>query len=713
MPYVAAMHGDIFYPTFLLRMMMATDAAMTWGFAIHIFLAGLFAFGFFRAIGYGFYGSLIGGIAYMMGGQLASLVSPGHDGKLFVSALFPLALWMLYLGFRKGKTWSWGVFALAIGLAVLSPHPQLLQYTLLACGAYSLYLAFSRVDGNKLERTTSLRRLGAALGSVVIGAAMGAIQYLPVRAYVPWSPRAGGLPGYEVATSYAWPPEELINTYLPQFSGMLDNYWGQNRIHLHSEYVGVVILMLMGAAFIKLRSDNRKGHLYFWISALVIALLWALGGHTPFYHIPYALVPGTKFFRAPATIFFVGAFAISFLVCAGTEKLLARRVGQKYFIGWAIAAFVVALLATVGGLTGFAHSITTDREFDRIAANAGQVVAGAWRSFTFVAFTAVLALLFIRDRIDAKKFAPALAGLAALDLWTIMRFYWIFSAPASQLFAGDMITSALNKEPQPTRVLAIFMNAPRDPFLSGDALMSHDIRQVMGYHGNQLARYDQLLGGRPEYNQLVNPNVWRLLNVKYLLADVPELGFIANIQRVAGPVKNAAGTDEYLFRLPGENPYAWVAPVIVKAADSVVLPTLLDPRFDPGRAAIFDTASRVQGVPALRQLPPPLPIQARVTHYEPGKADIELSAPAPQGSALLVSENYYPGWKATVDGRPALTDRADFTLIGIQLPAGARKISLTFDSPEYHTGKTITLAALLAAFVVLAAGVVIERRKVA
>src|SRR6266550_2377460 len=150
LPYVAAMHGDIFYPTFLLRMVMPTDAAMTWGFAIHLFLAGLFAFGFFRTVGYGFYGSLIGGIAYMMGGQLASLVSPGHDGKLFVSALFPLALWMLYLGFRRGKAWAWGVFALTIGLDVLSPHPQLLQYTLLACGAYSLYLAFSRIDGNQL-----------------------------------------------------------------------------------------------------------------------------------------------------------------------------------------------------------------------------------------------------------------------------------------------------------------------------------------------------------------------------------------------------------------------------------------------------------------------------------------------------------------------------------------------------------------------------------
>src|SRR5512132_2413314 len=54
MPYVAAMHGDIFYPTFLLRMLMPTDAAMTWGFIIHVFLAGLFTFGFLRALGYSF-----------------------------------------------------------------------------------------------------------------------------------------------------------------------------------------------------------------------------------------------------------------------------------------------------------------------------------------------------------------------------------------------------------------------------------------------------------------------------------------------------------------------------------------------------------------------------------------------------------------------------------------------------------------------------------
>src|SRR6185436_7665801 len=240
MPYVAAMHGDIFYPTFLLRMIMPTDAAMTWGFIIHVFLAGLFTYGFLRAIGYGFYGSLVGGLAYMMSGQIASYVSPGHDGKLFVSALFPLALWMLYRAFRGGKNWAWGAFALIVGLCVLSPHPQLLQYLLLTCGAYSLFLAFTTLDGIKLPRQTAILRLGLALLSVIVGLAIGAVQYLPVREYVKWSPRAGGLPDYRTATSYAWPPEELLNSYLPQFSGILDNYWGRNGIHLHSDYVGVI-----------------------------------------------------------------------------------------------------------------------------------------------------------------------------------------------------------------------------------------------------------------------------------------------------------------------------------------------------------------------------------------------------------------------------------------------------------------------------------------
>jgi hypothetical protein len=723
MPYVAAMHGDIFYPTFLLRMFLPTDVAMTWGYIIHFFLAGLFTYGFLRAIGYGFYGSLVGGIAYMMSGQIASYVSPGHDGKLFVSALFPLALWMLHRGIREGKRWGWGAFALVIGLCTLAPHPQLLQYTLLACGTYALFLAFSSVDGVLLPRATAVKRLGVALISVIVGLAMGAVQFLPVREYVSWSPRAGGLPGYETATSYAWPPEELFNAYLPQFSGMLDNYWGRNIIHLHSDYAGAIVLVLAGAAFIGLRSDSHRKQILFWAVTLLVTVLWSLGSATPFYHIPYALVPGTKFFRAPATIFFVGTLAIAVLACAGAERLLQGRVTQRYLWGWLIAAGVVALLASTGALTSVAETFAGDREIDAVHANNGALVAGAWRSFAFVALLVGLALATFRGQITTRTSAWVLAALMAVDLWTVERVYWMFSPPASVIYASDPIVDILRSEPQPVRVLAFLAQrgSPPDPFVTGDALMIYRIRNVRGYHGNQLGRYEAARGGpnndltgtNSGDNRLFSPNVMALTNTKYLLTNIPEFPFLPNVERVKGPVRNAAGDTVYLYRVNADNPYAWLTPVAVKAPDDQTLATILNPRFNVKLAALFDTSAKVRVSEAVQSLPSALPITASVSHYEAGKVHLDLSAPAPQGSSLVVSENYYPGWQASVDGKPAPIGRADYTLIGVELPAGARSVDLTFTSPTYERGKVITWLAIALGFLMLASGILLDRRRVA
>ena len=723
MPYIAAMHGDIFYPTFLLRMIMPTDVAMTWGFIIHIFLAGLFTYVFLRGIGYGFYGSLIGGLAYMMSGQIASSVSPGHDGKLFVSALFPLALWMLYRGIRQGRNWSWGAFALIVGLSVLSPHPQLLQYMLLTCGAYSLFLALATLEDGKLDRRLAAQRLGAALVAVVVGLAIGAVQYLPVREYVKWSPRAGGLANYQTATSYAWPPEELLNAYLPQFSGILENYWGRNGIHLHSEYVGVVVLILAGAAFLGLRADPRRKQIIFWSAALLISLLWSLGSATPFYRIPYAIVPGTRYFRAPATIFFVGTLAISLLACVGAERFLQRKVTRKYVWGWLIGGAVIAIMASLGVLTSIGESFADQRAIDQVQANRGAVFLGAWRSFAFVLITAGVWLGLTSNRVTGRVAAWALVVALVVDLWSVERIYWMFSPPAATIYASDPVIDLLKKEPQPVRVLPFQVKPTQnpDPFLGGDALMVHRIRNVLGYHGNQLGRYyaaageatNDLTGRNSGDMRLLSPNVLALTNTRYLLTNIPELPFIGNTTMASGPVVNASGDTVYLYRLNEENPYSWVAPVAVKAPDEQVLATLLNPRFDVKRAALFDTSARVAVAGAVQSLPAPLQISTRVSRYGPGSVQIDLSAPAPAGSALVVSENYYPGWLASVDGKPANIGRADYTLIGVELPQGARHVDLTFTSPAYQTGKTVTWVAIVLGLLMLGAGAWRDRRRLA
>jgi hypothetical protein len=128
---------------------------------------------------------------------------------------------------------------------------------------------------------------------------------------------------------------------------------------------------------------------------------------------------------------------------------------------------------------------------------------------------------------------------------------------------------------------------------------------------------------------------------------------------------------------------------------------------------LFDTSAAVAGVANVTALPEPLAVAASVSRYAPGSVAIRLAAPAPRGSALIVSENYFPGWEATVNGKPAVVGRADFTLIGVQLPEGATDIDLSFTSPAYQKGKLITLIALAVAVLLIGAGVVAERKNVA
>ena len=710
LPFVAAMHGDIFYPTFWLRLLLGTDAGMTWGFISHLWLAGFGTFLFLRTSGLGFAPALVGALAYQLGGPIAGYASPGHDGKLFVSALLPFTLILLTMGMRDGKRWAWGLLSIVIGLAVLSPHPQLLQYHLLVAGAWALMLAFGTPT---LDRSTAFKRLGLALGAVVLGLAIGTIQYLPLSEYTAWSPRAGGR-DYAYATSYSWPFEELINTYLPQFSGILSKYWGRNGIHLHSEYLGAAVLLLAPLAF-GAGGEARRGFRRFWMWTGIVALLWALGSSTPFFQLVYAVVPGTKFFRAPSTMMFVFAFAVAMLAALGTERLLAGRVSPKYAVAWIVGAAAVALLATAGGFTGLARGLAEPQYLDYVDANAPSVTMGAWRSFVFVALAGGLIIALARGLLSAAQAAILLPLIVAADLWTVEKQYWMFSPPASKLYASDAAITYLKKLKEPTRVAVFAVGggqgnpvAPHDPELMGDGLMVHGIRSVTGYHGNELGRYQRLGKFEEGYSARLNPSFWQLMNVNYFLTNTDTLP-IDGAERVAGPIVNAAGTRVSLFKLAGDHPFAWVVPAIAKYPDDVVLQAESTPNFGTYQVAIVDTAAALQA-PPLTALPAALALTTSTTDYRPGHFTVKLSAPAPAGSALVASENYYPGWTATVDGKSANVYRTDYVLMGVPLPSGATTVEFTFDNATYPKGRAITYAAFILSMLLVAAGWAADRR---
>jgi hypothetical protein len=451
----------------------------------------------------------------------------------------------------------------------------------------------------------------------------------------------------------------------------------------------------------------------------VVAVLWALGGYTPFYHIVYALVPGTKYFRAPSTMLMVVSIATSVLAALGTERILAGERSRRFFLGWIIGAAVVALLATVGVFTSLAQSIASgfaDGQLDDvIAANQPDVALGAWRSFLFVGLAAGAVLLARRGRLPRAALGWALAAVVAIDLWSVERLYWLFSPPARVLYASDAASTWLQRAETGRVVVLPQRDLPglfgRDPNYSGDGLMVHRIRLAMGYHGNEIGRYQSLASGQTpgNYSNVLNPGFMRLANIRYLYtnAEVDE----PSLQKVLGPVRNSAGSTVYLYRLPGDNPPAWIAPAMAKAGDEATQGTILDPRFDPLRVAVIDSAAPIE-VPALKALPAPLGITPKVTRYDPGHIALEWSPAAPAGSALVVSENYFPGWTATVNGaQSAPVVRADFTFIGVPLPAGATTVRLDFHDTAYQRGKVVSILAGLLALALVAAGILFERRR--
>ena len=712
-PFIAAQHGDIFYPTFLLRAFLPADVTLTWSFGLHFFLCGLFTYGLMRALKFGFFPSLLAGLAYMLSGQITSLVSPGHDGKVYVSTIAPLILWMILIGMRDGRVWAWGMVALATGLSILSPHFQMTYYLGLLAIGFTFFLAFHRGEW-QLEPKVRLTRLAFAAGAAALGFLIASIHFLPFFDYIPFSPRAEGGRGYEYATSYSMPPEELFNVYLPQFSGMLDAYWGRTFFKLHGEYLGAAVLVLAGLAF---ANAARRRLMWFWIGAAIVTLLVAFGGYTPFYRLVYEL-PMMSVVRAPNMSFFVATLAVAGLTAIGVERLLAGEVSRRYLIGWAGAAAAIALLATVGGLTGLAAVLAGPERIDAAEANRTAMVLGAWRSFLFVALTVGAIWAYQLGRVPARAIGWVIAAIIAIDLWSVNRTFFRFMPPASELYGSDQAIEYLKARSDSGRTVALplaDLEARGDAVLGGDALMVHEVRTVTGHQGNELQRWVDLAGAKSPAppNNVFHPQFRKLANVKYLLtnADLPESAIpgVRLIKRV-GPVRNAAGNPSYVYELDEANPPAWVAPVIVEAPADAIGGTVTDPRFDVTRAALFDSTDAVTGVQP-EALPEPVGIRATVSRPAPNRISVALDQPAPEGSALIVSENYYPGWRAEVDGKATPAARAQYTLIGVPLPEGARAIELTFIDPAFARGKLLSLVALTLTALLIIGGIVLDRRR--
>jgi hypothetical protein len=689
MPFLAnTANGDTFYPpTVALRLLLPVDVGITLGFMLHIVLAGLFMFLFLRALRLDWGAAFIGGAAYMFGGQVVSMVSPGHDGKLFVTALLPLALLFLYQGVTRNDWRRYLLFGVVIGLSLLSPQQQMTYYSLMACGFFWAYLVF-------LHEPQTFKALWWRSGLLFVGAlalafAIDAIQLLPFLEYIPFSPRGAAgrsSTGWEYATLFSMPPEEILNIVWPKFSGALETYWGRNSIKLHSECIGAATLLL---ATFGLRLEGRRRLAWFFVFLAAYGTLFAFGGHTPFYRIPYYLLPGIKMTRAAGMIFFLTSFSVAVLAAFGAQALMAGQGGSKTpLVAWPVGLAGGALLAIAGGWEAIMRGLADPGRASLVAVNYPAFTLDTVRAFAVALATAALCYQLMRGKLRADQWAPLMALLVLLDLWSVERRFIQFRPPAAQSYAADDVVRTLKVD---TSLYRLVPAAGQGEGLVDNYWMVHRIRSTNGYQGVELHRYDELLGGKNDWRNLGNPVVWRLLAVKYLAVDQP-ISRPTLVPATTNPVRDYRGRDVFLYRIEGAEPYAFLVPEAVKVPDEQALATVTDPRFDPRRILVVPPDAPA-GLSQLAALPEAIATPVEITEVRAGAYRFALSQPLARAAYLFVSENYYPAWRARVDGKDFPVLRAQYALMAVPLPAGARAVELEFWSRRYQQGKLVTFLA--------------------
>jgi hypothetical protein len=681
LPFVDALHGDIFYPTTILKFLFPLHRGIGIVLVLHVYLAGVFMYACLRGEGLSKAAAWFGGLAYMAGPYFVSLFLAGHDAKIYVTTLFPLAFLLLRRAERDATLRAYAAFGLVVGLLILTSHIQMAYFALWALGLQFL----THLYAVRAERGRAARAALLFAGALLLGVAVGAVQLYPSYVYTSrFGPRAGGL-GYATSTSWSLHPEEIVSLWVPEFVAYLDGYWGRNPFKLNCESPGVIPVLLALVFLLFAKGERRR----FFGFLLVGALVYALGANTPVFRLFYAVLPGVKLFRAPSIIAFLAHFTVAFLAAHALERWAVRRAAapveakRALLLLGALAAALVVLLALGGGLLGAWRALDpalTPEKTRAFFANVSNLRTGALLGLGAIALVAWATRAALAGRLAAPTAAILLGAATLLLDWRVDRDF-IRAEPLERYIHSDPAIEFLRARPGgPFRVLSATGRYP------ANYLPIFEIESPQGFHDNRVRTFDELI--MKDQSVLGRPAFMDLLNVRYVVAEGPFGGL---------PVVFRDGAVHVL-----ENPTVLPRASLHRRAEVVAneeaLARMKAPGWDPRAGVLLEQDPGVALDPAADAADD----RVEIARYTPNRITISVTAAAP--ALLLVTNNYLPYWRASVDGAGAPLLRADYTFQAVPVPAGTHEVALTFRSPPFARALGATALGLAAVGLALAFG---------
>ncbi|MGC8880400.1 MAG: YfhO family protein, partial [Anaerolineae bacterium] len=562
-------------------------------------------------------------------------------------------------GSRRGPLLLAGV---AWGIALLAGHPQsamLVGYT------FTFYLAFIALacsryrGGNRALRHDALRVAAAWAFVMIAGLGLTAVAWLPAWEYMRLSVRssgvydrmAGGFPFYDVL--------QLL------FPGSVSHY--------SPLYVG--ILPLLFAIWGVLSAHAYRRETVFWGVLALGALLLSFGGETFLYTPFYLFVPGFGIFRGQERLAFVFSLALAVLAGYGFAQYAqcgkhenASRARFAAMVRWLLVGGIALVLLFFIG-----HNATGWQDEHPFRALLAQSV---WLVILLGLASGLLHLYAASQPSRAVLGGIGLGALIVLDLFTANWQINVHPSPPEAQTATPTAVEVIRADAQPGAVFRVY-NEYR---LYENYGVPFEMEDTWGASPLRLTRYDAL------YRTLRMERVWQLLNVHYVITWRQELYAPSQII-----YQETAGKDTtYVHRLESPAPRAWLVYHVEEVADEETLARLDDRALDPMQVALLPPGS----APALH--PPADGQGGEVAIHARTPGSIALDVRTPVDGLLVVSEIYYPGWHAYLDGQPVDILPVNYILRGVVVPAGQHRVEVVFRPLSFMAGAAISGLTILA-----------------
>lgn len=674
-PLQADPQSAMFYPLSMLVNLIALVAGaevfpfrlLEWEAIAHVFLTSVFLYAFLRLQTRRRLSALLGSIVFSYGGYLTSY--PLLQMAIVEGATWlPLGLLGIWLCYKERRPRALFLTALALGMSILAGHPQTSMLVLYCLLAYQVY----HIWRSGAPWYIGLRDI---ILTLIVAAGLSAIQSLPSWQYTRLSTRA------DLAVSQAGSGFPLMDVVQLLLTGLV-SLW-------HPLYIGVLPLALVVISLVCPKPTRRAARdIWFWLGVAIVALLLSFGQKLFSFELAYLFLPSYDLFRGQERLAMLVSLGLAILAAYGADTLwsaLAKPQRQRVqaltcwlgrgALGSLALLFIVAWLHRQGIDPSDSGDLPTHMGILAL------MMASSW------------ALLHGRLSAGRRRAWWEGLGLAlvVLNLFSLNRA--LNQVPVQQVYPVSPPIQIMQEDESLFR----FQDDHRLPPQSACV---HDLEQIWGISPIRPASYQTFMDEAPEAIR------WQLLNVKYVISWRGSLTTREGIQIPANTLyRQGDGEDVlYVYRLREPGPRAWIVHGTYFARDDHELYEYMqDPTFDPSRAAVLSTPLILPTIDADYQ------DKVTILSHEPMR--IRLQADLEAEGLLVLSELYYPGWQAYVNGDATPILQANGTLRAVVLPTGASEVEFRYQPMAFYIGATLSAIVWLLLFGMVIKGLARQNTK--